>query len=175
MSNRQTLFVLIGFAALALIGKLWSESHLSYWEETLLTHQRRYKLIWEECDNLELRREKAPKGTDEQSFRLHFQTQAYTAQMGDINVTVRSRQRTNYQDQTFTLEFARDENGFRRDQLRTFLFNSELLYPRMRTTSLVLQPHSQNGRRGVESGVERLDLWDIKKLEMRQRSPLVNN
>ena len=78
MSNRQTLFVLIGFAALALIGKLWSESHLSYWEETLLTHQRRYKLIWEECDNLELRREKAPKGTDEQSFRLHFQTQAYT-------------------------------------------------------------------------------------------------
>jgi len=56
------------------------------------------------------------------------------------------------------------------------LFNAELLYPRVRTTSLVIKPHSEGARsRGIDTGVERIDLWDITKLEMRQRSPKAKN
>ncbi|MBC8369584.1 MAG: hypothetical protein H8E25_06270 [Planctomycetes bacterium] len=172
MNNRSTLFTLVGLAVAAFVGNLWAEANLQHWDDALVSHQRRYKSIWEACDDLEMRREKAPKGSDEQSFRLHFQTQAYTAQMGDINVKVNTRSRSGVEDKIFGIDFAKGEGGFRRDQLRTFLFNAELLYPRVRTTSLVLKPHSEGGsRRGVESGAERIDLWDVDKLELRQRSP----
>lgn len=172
MSNRSTLYTLVGLAIAALVGNLWAESNLQHWDDALVSHQRRYKAIWEECDDLEMRREKAPKGSDEQSFRLHFQTQAYTAQMGDINVNVNTRTRSGVEDKIFTIEFAKSDRGFRRDQLRTFLFNAELLYPRVRTTSLTIKPHAEGSRRkGVDTGVERIDLWDVSKLELRQRSP----
>ncbi|HIA39058.1 MAG TPA: hypothetical protein EYN86_06115 [Planctomycetes bacterium] len=172
MNNRSTLYTLVGLAVAAFAGSMFAESNLEYWEDALLSHQRRYKTIWEQCDDLEMRREKAPKGSDEQSFRLHFQTQAYTAQMGDINVSVNSRTRSSVEDKIFKIEFAKGENGFRRDQLRTFLFNAELLYPRVRTTALVIKPHAEGARsRGIDTGVERIDLWDITKLELRQRSP----
>ncbi|MFT7516487.1 MAG: hypothetical protein ACI84O_000268 [Myxococcota bacterium] len=172
MSNRSTLYTLVGLAIAALIGNMWAESSLQHWDDALLAHQRRYKAIWEECDDLEMRREKAPKGSDEQSFRLHFQTQAYTAQMGDINVNVTNRDRSGVEDKIFKIEFAKGDKGFRRDQLRTFLFNAELLYPRVRTTALVVKPHAEGGRRrGIDTGVDRIDLWDVSKLELRQRSP----
>ncbi|MDP6963237.1 MAG: hypothetical protein QGF46_03630 [Planctomycetota bacterium] len=176
MSNRSTLFTLIGLAAAALVGNLWAESNLNKWNDSLTQHQRRYQAIWEACDDLEMRREKAPKGSDEQSFRLHFQTLAYTAKMGYINLILNGRTRSGIEDKIFKIEFAKGDRGFRRDQLRTFLFNAELLYPRVRTTSLVLKPHSEGGRRrDIETGAERIDLWDINKLELRQRSPMAKN
>ncbi len=176
MNNRSTLYTLVGLAVAALLGNLWAESNLEYWEDSLGLHETRYKAIWEECDDLEMRREKAPKGSDEQSFRLHFQTQAYSAQMGDINVNVNTRNRNAVEDKIFKIEFAKGDQGFRRDQLRNFLFNAELLYPRVRTTSLVVKPHSEGARsRGIDTGVERIDLWSITKLEMRQRSPKAKN
>ena len=176
MNNRSTLYTLVGLAVAALIGSLWAESNREYWNDSLRSHKTRYQAIFEECDDLKIRRKKAPKGSDEQSFRLHFQTQAYSAQMGDINVNVNTRNRNAVEDKIFKIEFAKGDQGFRRDQLRNFLFNAELLYPRVRTTSLAIEPHSEGARsRGIDTGVERIDLWDITKLEMRQRSPKAKN
>lgn len=175
MNNRTTLYLLMGLAVAALGGRMWSISHLDGWRTSLVEHERRYKAIYETADDLSLRREKAPKGSDDVYFRSHFGRQAQaTANMGGIDVGVRSRSQKNFEDKIFEIEFANGEDGFRRDQLRTFLFNSELLMPRVRTTILNLKPRGPKGRsRGIDPGVEREDIWKIDKLEFRQRSPVV--
>ncbi len=94
--------------------------------------------------------------------------------MGSIDVKVRKLTQKNYEDKIFEVKFANGDEGFRRDQLRTFLFNSELLLPRVRTTLFDLQPLGPSGRsRAIDPGVEREDIWKITKLEFRQRSPVV--
>lgn len=173
MNNRTTLYLLMGLAAAAIGGRIWSNHYLESWDTALLDHQRRYKNIWETSDNIAVRREKAPKGSDDVYFRQHFQTQAFGAQMGSIDLTVRPRTQKNYEDKIFEVKFSNMDDGFRRDQLRTFLFNSELLLPRVRTTILNLQPQGEKGRaRSVDPGVDREDYWKVTKLEFRQRSPV---
>jgi len=174
MNNRTTLYLLMGLALAAIGGRYWSVSYRSSWETAFLNHQRSYKIIWETSDDLAIRRENAPKSNEEFYFRAHFQAQAYDpAQMGTINVKMRERPQKNYEDKIFEIEFQEGDAGFRRDQMRAFLFNSELLMPRVRTTILNLQPVSQGGRgRKLDTGVEREDLWKITKLEFRQRSPV---
>lgn len=173
MNNRTTLYLLMGLAVAAIGGRLWSTHHLETWQSSLSEHERRYKVIYETTDDLAVRRENAPKGSDDVYFRQHFQNQAFRAQMGTIDVTVRSRSQKNHEDKIFEVDFAVGEDGFRRDQLRTFLFNSELLMPRVRTTILQLKPRGPKGRgRGIDPGVEREDIWKIDKLEFRQRSPV---
>jgi len=173
MNNRTTLYLLMGLAVAAVGGRMWSNHYLDTWRTSLTEHERRYKVIYETTDDLEVRREKAPKGSDDIYFRQHFQNQAFQAQMGSIDVNVRSRSQKNSEDKIFEVDFAVGEDGFRRDQLRTFLFNSELLMPRVRTTILNLKPRGPKGRsRGLDAGVEREDIWKIDKLEFRQRSPV---
>lgn len=175
MNNRTTLYLLMGLAVAAIGGRFWSISYLKNWDQALENHKRSYKLVWEASDDLAVRRENAPKSNEEFYFRAHFQAQAYDpAQMGTINVKMRERPQKNYEDKIFEIEFQEGDAGFRRDQMRAFLFNSELLMPRVRTTILNLQPVSQGGRgRKIDSGVDREDLWKITKLEFRQRSPVV--
>lgn len=174
MNNRTTLYLLMGLAAAAICGRFWSMSYLKDWDQALQNHQRSYKIVWESVDDLSVRRENAPKSNEEFYFRAHFQAQAYDpAQMGTINVNMRERPQKNHEDKIFEIEFQEGDGGFRRDQMRAFLFNSELLMPRVRTTILNLQPVSQGGRgRKIDTGVDREDLWKITKLEFRQRSPV---
>ncbi|PCJ52502.1 MAG: hypothetical protein COA70_12195 [Planctomycetota bacterium] len=176
MNNRTTLYLLMGLALAAVAGRFWSVSYRSDWDSALENHKRSYKIIWETSDDLAVRRENAPKSNEEFYFRAHFQAQAYDpAQMGTIDVKMRERSQKNYEDKIFEIEFQEGDAGFRRDQMRAFLFNSELLMPRVRTTTLNLQPVSQDGRgRKLDTGVEREDLWKITKLNFRQRSPVAN-
>ena len=174
MNNRTTLYLLMGLATAAVGGRTWSVQYLKGWDQALLDHQRRYKLVWETSDDLSVRREKAPKGTDDVYFRQHFQNQAFAAQMGSIDVKVRPRPQKNFEDKIFEVKFSLGDDGFRRDQLRTFLYNSELLLPRVRTTILNIRPLGPGGRgRSIDPGVEREDTWKVTKLEFRQRSPVV--
>jgi hypothetical protein len=177
MNNRSTMYMLMVLAALAFGGRFWSQKHLSNWEESVTRGQSRYKVIWETSDDLALRREKAPKGTDDQSFRKHFQAQAFGARMGNLDIkTDRPRQtRAGGEDRTFTIVFDEETGGaFTRAQLRYFLFNSELLFPRLRCTALSLSPNPPDRRsRGIDPGLDREDIWRVTKLQFKQRSPVV--
>lgn len=175
MSNRQMLYLLIALAALAVGARLWAASWSGGWEESLADHEQRYKAIYAACNDLAFRREKAPKGTDDSAFRLHFQNQAFEARMGTIDVSVRDNPRAGQgiQDKSFTIEFENAQSSFQRQQVRLFLFNSELLYPRIRSTQLSLVPASVEGnKRQIDSGAPREDLWRVAKLEFKQRSPV---
>lgn len=173
MSNRTTLYILMILAAAAIGLRMWSVSSLEGWEEAQVTHVRLHKNISETCTDLEGRREDAPKGTDRASFRKHFQSQAYAAQMGGIDVKViNSSPKRTHVDKRFEIDFDGKEQGFSRASLRLFLFKSEQLYPRVRATELHLRPIGGSGRsRGIDPGVEREDIWEVTKMEFRQRSP----
>ncbi|MDP7061339.1 MAG: hypothetical protein QF489_00200 [Planctomycetota bacterium] len=174
MSNRTTLYLLMALAVAAIGLRMWSASNLAAWEDNLAMHISKYKSIVETCDDLELRREEAPKGSDETSFRKHFQRQAHKALMGDVNVSVNPlAAKKTYVDKRFEIEFLKAADGFSRPSLRMFLFSSEQKYPRIRTTALNLRPIGGSGRsRGIEPGVDREDIWEITKLEFRQRTPI---
>ena len=174
MSNRTTLYLLMILAAAAVGMQLWSNSSLKTWDESLAIHKARYKTIWETCDDLTMRREDAPKGTADNSFRMHFQRQAHKAHMGDINVSVNPlAAKQNYADTRFEIDFHKGDEGFQRASLRTFLFRAEQLYPRIRTTAFNIRPIGGTGRsRGIDPGVERDDIWEITKMEFRQRTPV---
>lgn len=175
MSNRQMLYLLITLTAVALGARFWAASWHNGWKDSLAVHEKRYQDVYSACNDLAFRREKAPKGTDDQAFRLHFQNQAFDARLGTIDVSVRDNPRagTGIADKTFTIGFENAQAAFQRQQIRLFLFNSELLYPRIRNTQLSLTPAPSDGRaRTVETGAPREDLWRISKLEFKQRSPV---
>lgn len=178
MSNRQMLYLLIALTALALGARVWAASWSDGWSEDLAEHEKRYKSIYSACNDLAYRREKAPKNTDDQAFRLHFQNQAFEARMGTIDVSVSDMSRgsqSGVQDKTFTIEFENPQSAFERKQVRLFLFNSELLYPRIRSTQLSLEPAGPEGaKRQVETGAPREDAWRITELVFKQRSPAVS-
>lgn len=172
MSNRQMLYLLFALAVIGFGLRTWAVSWHGGWTEAVGEHQKRYSDIYAMCNDLAFRREKAPKGSDEASFRMHFQKQAYEARIGTINVAVRENARGNVRDKTFTIGFEDPQAAFQRQQLSLFLFNSELLYPRLRATQLALAPVPADTRsRSVDSGAERQDLWRVSKLEFKQRSP----
>jgi len=174
VSNRQMLYLLLGLAVGVLGARFWSVSWHAGWETALVNHESRYKEVYSACNDLAFRREKAPKGTDDQAFRLHFQKQAFDARLGTIDVSVRDNPRTGQgiSDKVFSIGFENSQTSFQRQQVRLFLFNSELLYPRIRCTQLSLVPATTDGRaRSVDSGATREDIWRIAKLEFKQRSP----
>jgi hypothetical protein len=161
--------------AVAAVGlQMWSTSSLASWDESLEIHKAKYKTILETCDDLRVRREDAPKGSADNSFRLHFQRQAHKARMGDINVSVNPlAAKKTFVDTRFEVEFLKGEDGFTRPSLRTFLYRAEQLYPRIRTTGLNLRPIGGSGRsRGIEPGIDREDVWEVTKMEFRQRTPI---
>lgn len=174
MSNRTTLYLLMVLAAAAVGLQMWSTSSLKAWDEAMLIHQAKYKTIFETCDDLRVRREEAPKGSADNSFRLHFQRQAHKAHMGDINVSVHPlAAKKTHVDTRFEVEFLKGDDGFSRPSLRTFLFRAEQKYPRIRTTAFNIRPIGGSGRsRGIDPGIEREDIWEVTKMEFRQRTPV---
>lgn len=174
MSNRTTLYLLMILAVAAVGLQIWSTSSLKTWDDALAIHEAKYKTIFETCDDLRIRREEAPKGSADNSFRLHFQRQAHKAHMGDINVSVNPlAAKKTFADTRFEVEFLKGENGFSRPSLRTFLFLAEQKYPRIRATAINIRPIGGSGRsRGIEPGVDREDVWEVTKMEFRQRTPV---
>ncbi len=172
MNNVRSLYLLMALAVFATGGRFWAQSSLQTWEDAVDNHERQWEKIWTTCEELAARRDKAPKGSEEQSFRLHFQNQAYTAHMGTIEVQKRTSNRNDFEDLIFTIDFQDEDALFDRQKLRLFLFNSELLYPRMRTTGLAIQAAAPGGRgRALPTGSDRDDLWKVTKLEFKRRSP----
>ncbi len=174
MSNRQILYLLMGLTALAFGARMWATAYDRGWEEAVADHERLYSKLYSMVNDIAARREKAPKGTDERAYRKHFQSQAYAARMGTIDVQHRTRTRGGVRDDTYTIEFTDPSAAFTREQVRLFLYNSELLFPRLRTTLLDMLPAPPPGSRArnVETGADRPDLWKLPKLEFTQRTPV---
>lgn len=169
MSNTRILYVLIFLALAATIGRWWMQGYREDWEGAVDKHKRAWETIWTTAEQLAVRREKAP-GDAANTFRTHFQTQAFAAHMGTIEVQQRRQERNAYEDLVFDITPQDTESTFDRQQLRLFLFNSEVEFPRIRTTSFGIQPVPRTGRT-VPTGAEREDRWRITKLEFRHRTP----
>lgn len=172
MNNIRSLYILMALAVLAVGGRFWALSSRAHWVDAVADHERQWEKIWTTCEELEGRREKAPKGTENQRYRRHFQEQAFKAHMGQVDVQKRDRPGREYDDLIFEIAFQDEGALFDRQKLRLFLFNSELLFPRMRTTGFAIQASEPGGRgRPLPTGKDRDDLWRVTKLEFRQRSP----
>ena len=175
MNNVRSLYLLMALAVFATGGRFWAQSTLQTWEDAVDNHERQWENIWTTCEELSARRDKAPKGSEEQRYRKHFQNQAFSAHMGTIEVQKRTSPRNEFEDLVFTINFQEEDALFDRQKLRLFLFNSELLYPRMRTTGLAIQSAILGGRgRALPTGSDREDLWKVTKLEFKQRSPVAD-
>ena len=91
--------------------------------------------------------------------------------------TRRPRERANYSDTSFTIEFEDGGTRFTREQIANFLYNSTLpsYMPRMRTTKLNIAPSppttGTRSRGKLESGDERADVWQVHGLEFTRRTP----
>lgn len=172
MNNVRSLYILMVLAAIAVGGRFWALAAREHWEGAVQNHERQWEKIWTICEELEKRRAKAPKGSETQRYRRHFQERAFDAHMGQIDVQKRDRPGREYDDLTFEISFQDEAALFDRQKLRLFLFNSELEFPRMRTTGFAIQAGEPGGRgRPLPTGADRDDLWRITKLEFRQRSP----
>ncbi len=174
MSNRQTLMLLVVLTVLAGVGRSLAAARLSRYQEALNSHKKSYQFIAETASDLAYRRSKVAAADTEKGYQTHFQNQAFTAHMGSLTVQTQEKPQQNYVDKIFTITFEGDDKRFRRQQIVNFLYNSELLMPRMRTTVLTIQPAGpQGGRRrrtGVAPGVDREDYWRIGQLLFVQRT-----
>ena len=171
MSNTRILYLLIFLALGASVGRFWMQNHRRNWEQAVEDHKRAWEKIWVTSEELAVRRDKAPKGDANTRFRTHFQTEAFAAHMGTIEMQQRRQQRNTFEDQVFDIAPQEADATFDRQQLRLFLFNSELKFPRMRTTAFGIQPVPRTGR-SVPTGADRDDRWRITKLEFRHRTPV---
>jgi len=171
MSNTRILYILIFLALASIGGRWWMQGLRKDWEKAVVDHERGWERVWATSEELAVRREKAPKGPANQRIRTHFQTQAFAAHMGAVEMQTRTQKRNSYEDQIIEVSPADNEATFDRQQLRLFLFNSELEFPRMRTTAFGIQPVPRTGR-SVATGAERDDRWRVTKLEFRHRTPV---
>ena len=176
MSNTRILYLLMVVTALAFVGRLLAKNFREDWEQAITDHKLAWKEIWETCEDLSFRREKAPKGTEQLRFRKHFQTQSYDARMGMVGVDTKDGTSRNFDDKVFTITWEQENASYSRQQLRLFMFNSELRYPRMRVTAFEIIPAPPNALRSskIKTGADRDDTWKVNAMQFKQRSPLSN-
>lgn len=174
MSGRQTLILLLVLALLAALGRLVTGSVRSRHEKAFEQHKRDLKFVAETSGDLKVRLANMAVAKDEQGYATHFARQAVNARVGSVNAQSKLAPSSNYDDWVFTIEFLEQSPQFERNQIAVFIYNSELLMPRMRCTKLSLQAAPAAGAtksRRVATGVDRPDLWTVGALEFRQRTP----
>ncbi|KAA3605066.1 MAG: hypothetical protein DWQ01_20950 [Planctomycetota bacterium] len=177
MSNRQTLYLLLVLAVLAGGARVYMKSYHDTYENAMQQGKNHMKFVHETVDDLQHRLESLSVAATEQGFRGHFQARAYKANMGRVGeITVAKPRRSrvaNAQDQVIDIAFGDENQRFTRDQIRGFLYFSELLMPRVRTSALHLIPAQSvaGGRRPkLQTGEDREDAWAFKKLTFLHRS-----
>ena len=70
------------------------------------------------------------------------------------NITVRPRGNAEVGDYVLMVDIENPDHRYGRNQIFTFLYNCEVMIPRVRTTSLSIRPASE-GTRKLEPGTER--------------------
>ncbi len=171
MSSNRTLTLMFGLVAVAGIGRFWV--HRDYADTVAARDQalRQYQQLWETVDDLQVRLKRTTAAKTEGETLVHFQQQALRVSLGSVNTTTRETTKAGWVDRIFTVEFETDNPRFRREDLVNFLYNSENLMPRMRSTRLSVRPAAgDRRRRQLPPGSEREDLWRVDEVQFTQRS-----
>lgn len=182
MNNRQTLYLLIGLTVVAAGGRLYMGKVYGDYQTSFQQGKAYMKYVHETTDDLSNRLNTLAVAASESGFRRHFQKRAIDARTGPVQLNMGDPRPTrgisNAVDRSFTITF-QDDARFLRDQLRHFLFYSEDRMPRMRTTTLNIQPHNADGGRSrarrMGTGADRDDVWTVKNMVFTLRSPVTKD
>lgn len=168
MSNRRTLIILLVLVALTGAGRFWAKSHRTTWDSGFSRHASLFKSVIEEAREVSARREAAVYGLGDSSYQTQIQEFAGRSRLG--NITVRPRGNAEVGDYVLMVDIENPDHRYGRNQIFTFLYNCEVMIPRVRTTSLSIRPASE-GTRKLEPGTERDDLWKVEQVTFIKRSP----
>ncbi|MBC8329203.1 MAG: hypothetical protein ISR76_00380 [Planctomycetes bacterium] len=174
MSSRRTLVLLLVLAVVAGGLRLGIGSWFNRYNDGLEASKVALRGIVQDTEYLRVRRANSVVAESDEGYLTHFQVQARTQHMAPVTAPMRESQQKNAIEREFTLGFEKDPPHFSRDQITRFLFNTELLMPRLRTTKLVLQPAGEGSsrrRKGPDPGAERDDLWEVTQLTFTQLTP----
>lgn len=168
MSNRRTLIILVVLVVATGAGRFWAQSHREAWDTGFQRHAQLFKSVVAEAREVSARREAAVYGLGDSSYQTQIQEFAGRSRLG--NITVRPRGNAEFGDYVMVIDIENKEHRYGRNQIFTFLYNCEVMIPRVRTTSLSIRPASESTRK-IEPGVDREDLWKVDQLTFTKRSP----
>ncbi|RMH00934.1 MAG: hypothetical protein D6702_12690 [Planctomycetota bacterium] len=175
MSNRRTLLLLLAVTVVAGILRLAVGSWYHAQENGLAASKTAFKGIVQDVEYLRGRRRNSVVAESDEGYLTHFQVEARKQHMAPVTAPMKEDDLKYAISRKFTIGFEKEPPHFSRDQISRFLFNAELLMPRLRTTKLVLQPAGESGGRrrskGPEPGAERDDLWEVTQLVFTQLTP----
>lgn len=172
MSNRRTLIILVVLVTLTGAGRFWAQSLREKWDTGFQQHSQLFRSVIEKAREVSARREAAVYGLGDSSYQTQIQEFAGRSRLG--NITVRPRGNPDEGDYTMIVDFENSDHRYGRNQIYTFLYNCEVMIPRVRTTSLSVRPASENNRK-LEPGVDRDDLWKVEQITFVKRSPTKAN
>jgi hypothetical protein len=175
VSNRRTLYLLMAAAAAAGVLRLGVGSWFTKYEEGLRQHESSYRQLLQDVDYLRNRRSNAVVAESDDGYLTHFQKQARGQHMAPVTAPMNEKDNKTFISRAFTIGFEKEPPHFSRKQVSAFLFNTELLMPRLRTTRLVVAPAgdpTSRSRKGPEAGSERDDLWEVRNLVFTQLTPV---
>lgn len=170
MSNRKTLILLIALVVGTGGGRYWAQNYRKTWDDSFVDHSKLYRSVIGKAREVSARREAAIYGLVDGSGSYQTQIQEFAGKAKLGNVTARPRGRADQGDYTLNIEFQDTEHRFGRNQIFSFLYNCEVMIPRMRTKQFTMRP-VVDGMRKVDPGVDREDLWKVEQLTFVKRSP----
>ncbi len=179
MSNHRTLLLLLVLALVAGGLRLGVGSWFQRYDDGLAASKTALKGIVQDTEYLRVRRENSVVAESDEGYLTHFQSQARLQHIGGVTAPMREKEESNAIKREFEIGFEKDPPFYSRDQISRFLFNAELLMPRLRTTKLTVRPAGDPGSsrrsRGLDPGVDRDDLWEITKLTFTQLTPVAKD
>lgn len=168
MSNRRTLIILVILVSLTGAGRFWAKSHRETWDAGFDRHASLFKSVIEQAREVSARREAAVYGLGDSSYQTQIQEFAGRSRLG--NITVRPRGNAEVGDYILMVDIENPDHRYGRNQIFTFLYNCEVMIPRVRTTSLSIRPAAE-GTRKLVPGADRDDLWKVEQVTFTKRSP----
>ena len=172
MNNRRTLIILLVLVAATGGGRFWAKEYRGTWDTGFTRHSQQFRAVIEKAREVSARREAAVYGLGDSSYQTQIQEFAGRSRLG--NITVRPRGNAEEGDYSMVVDFEDPNHRYGRNQIFTFLYNCEVMIPRVRTTSFSMRPANE-GSRKLEPGTDRDDIWKVEQLTFVKRSPMTNN
>ena len=172
MNNRRTLIILLVLVAGTGAGRYWAQTYRDQWDTGFTRHAQLFRSVIEQSREVAARRAAAVYGLGDSSYQTQIQEFAGRSSLG--NITVRPRGNPEEGDYSMNVDFENPEHRYGRNQIFAFLYNCEVMIPRVRTTAFSMRPANE-GSRKLEPGTDREDLWKVEQLTFVKRSPRANN
>jgi hypothetical protein len=173
MSNKRTLIILLLLVAVTGAGRYWAQTYRADWDTGFQRHSALFRSVVGQAREVAARREAAVYGLGDSSYQTQIQEFAGNSRLG--NITVRPSGNAEQGDYRMTVEIEDNDHRYGRNQIFTFLYNCEVMIPRVRTTMLKMRPAGDSGSRKLDPGSDREDLWKVEQLIFLKRSPVTND